>query len=44
MNKARESCVTMAWITNTNYCLDDSQQKPEIVGHGLQGSWGDLST
>ena len=25
LNKARESCVTMAWVTNTNYCLDGSQ-------------------
>ena len=32
--------VTMAWITNTNYCLDDSQRRLESA---RKVSWGELS-
>ena len=32
--------VTMAWITNTNYCLDDSQRR---LDSARKVSWGELS-
>ena len=40
VNKSRYIRLTMAWITNTNYCSNDPQERLDSA-HKV--SWGELS-